>query len=320
MHPSICILHIYWGEWPKWFSFFLRSCELNPEIKFLFLSDIEFPFEKKNNILVRKLSVSDFNKLASKKLNISINIKNPYKICDFKPAFGKIFEDYLFEYDFWGYCDNDLIFGNLSKYLDHKILTNYDVISFYKGFLSGPLCLYKNNKKTRALFLYGGVFKNIFLASDKHYGFDENIEYQSFKRFSLIKFLSLAFFILTELIKGNFTFKKINEIRYQFQWFYKKRLCLQKNNPLHMTDIVWKAQQRNYVRAYFNEWLLSDVHFLRNGINNCKLKWEDGTLYDLINKKEILGFHFIESKSKPNFLITDLMPQRLFYIKSDGIS
>ena len=32
------------------------------------------------------------------------------------------------EYDFWGYCDIDLIFGNIRKFITDDILDKYDKI------------------------------------------------------------------------------------------------------------------------------------------------------------------------------------------------
>jgi hypothetical protein len=38
-----------------------------------------------------------------------MEIRNPYKICDWKPFYGHIFREYLVAYDFWGHCDMDII-------------------------------------------------------------------------------------------------------------------------------------------------------------------------------------------------------------------
>ena len=61
--------------------------------------------------------------------------------------YGYLFDDYLTEYDFWGHCDVDLIFGNIRKFIDDKILNQYDRI-----LSRGHLSLYRNCKEINELF------------------------------------------------------------------------------------------------------------------------------------------------------------------------
>ena len=42
--------------------------------------------------------------------------------------FGHIFSDYLVGYDFWGYGDIDLIYGNISKFITRDMLEQFDCI------------------------------------------------------------------------------------------------------------------------------------------------------------------------------------------------
>ena len=93
---------------------------------------------------------------------------NPYKLCDYRPAFGYIFKDLTRGFDYWGYCDLDMIFGDLQKYLPTK---KYDKISRL-----GPFCLYRNIKRVNEAFMLNGNckfnYKGIF-SSNVHFAFDE---------------------------------------------------------------------------------------------------------------------------------------------------
>ena len=40
--------------------------------------------------------------------------KWPRLVAEYKPAFGSIFEQYLSAYSHWGYCDLDMVLGNLT--------------------------------------------------------------------------------------------------------------------------------------------------------------------------------------------------------------
>jgi len=48
------------------------------------------------------------------------------KLCDFRTAYGFVFRNWIKNYDLWGYCDNDLLFGNIRAYIDETILNDYD--------------------------------------------------------------------------------------------------------------------------------------------------------------------------------------------------
>ena len=79
--------------------------------------------------------------------SFEISLNSPYKLCDFRPAYGDIFQEELQDYDFWGYCDTDLIFGDICKYLTTNILKEYDKIFEY-----GHLTIFKNNNRMRNLY------------------------------------------------------------------------------------------------------------------------------------------------------------------------
>lgn len=50
---------------------------------------------------------------ASEKLSFAVNIGYPYKLCDFKPAYGFLFPEIIKRYDFWGHGDIDVVYGNI---------------------------------------------------------------------------------------------------------------------------------------------------------------------------------------------------------------
>ena len=54
---------------------------------------------------------------VQKMFDFPIYLDHPYKLCDYKPAYGYIFPEYTKGYDYWGHCDmTDCIFGNLRKF------------------------------------------------------------------------------------------------------------------------------------------------------------------------------------------------------------
>ena len=49
-------------------------------------------------------------------------------MCDYKPVYGLIFEDIVQSYDFWGWCDPDIIWGDLNLLSFERNFQKYDVI------------------------------------------------------------------------------------------------------------------------------------------------------------------------------------------------
>ncbi len=154
---KIIMLMPYFGKWPVWMDLYIESCKLNPTINWLFFTDCGLPKNRAKNVKYVHMNLDEFNTLASSKLNIPVNIKKPitiknsYKLCHFKPAYGLIFEDYLNGYDFWGHGDIDVIYGNIRKFVTNKIL-KFDVISFHSHMISGHFTLYRNRPRMNKKF------------------------------------------------------------------------------------------------------------------------------------------------------------------------
>jgi hypothetical protein len=76
----------------------------------------------------------------------------PYILVEYKPAFGHIFADYLKEYSHWGYSDIDVVFGDMSRWIDHDEWTDYDIVTYGFGdqdklYLRGQFTFHRNDPK-----------------------------------------------------------------------------------------------------------------------------------------------------------------------------
>lgn len=170
MNNKICIIGVYFGTLRKDFSIWLKTCEYNPTIDFLIVTDnnlINLP----SNVRQLNTSLEDLRLLASRKLELQVALYRPYKCCDLRPFYGKIFEDYLIDYGYWGHCDFDMVFGDLRYFFEKYDYTNYD------HFLTqGHLALYRNSYEvSEHAKLSGGQFNYIkALTEDENVAFDEN--------------------------------------------------------------------------------------------------------------------------------------------------
>lgn len=162
---KVIIIGCYFGQKRKDYKTWLKSCEYNSTIDWLIFSDSDWGNTPPNVKIIKKT----FNEIKEKiqsKFEFKITLNTPYKLCDYKPAYGYIFEEYIEEYDFWGYCDFDMIFGDIRKFLTDEILQQYDKI-----FKLGHLSLYKNTPGSNTLFKqdlgnYGTNYKEVFTTNE----------------------------------------------------------------------------------------------------------------------------------------------------------
>lgn len=181
MH-KIAFIIPYIGNLPWYFPYFLHTCKYNPSIDFYIYTDNEMRYSDIDNVKFINYTLGEFNKDATEALNFPINIDRAYKLCDFKPAYGLIFSEQIKEYDFWGYCDIDVIWGNIRSFMTDELLDQYDVISARHDYLTGCFALYKNNLYINSLFTHSKDFMKVF-TSENNYFFDEtNFAFKAFEK------------------------------------------------------------------------------------------------------------------------------------------
>lgn len=172
MKFKIAILICWYGEWPWYFNFFLHSVRFNPTVDFLIVTDTKVVDLLPDNVQIVHKTLNELKALAKEKLELNVVIETPYKLCDFKPAYGLIFEDYLKDYEFWGHGDIDLIFGNIRKFITDDLLYNYDFINVRHDFITGFFALFRNNKIMNTLFMTSKDYRKVY-STERHYCFDE---------------------------------------------------------------------------------------------------------------------------------------------------
>ena len=122
------------------------------------------------NVRYIEFSREAFTALVNQKIGIFPRQWRNYKICDFKPAFGHLLEEYFNGFHFWGYCDIDLLFENILQFLTSSVLANHDRI-----FAGGHFSLMKNSPRLCLLYQEGSgefEFRHVF-STGKYLGFDE---------------------------------------------------------------------------------------------------------------------------------------------------
>lgn len=145
---SVVFLIPYFGKFNNYFPIFLQSCKYNPSINWIIFTDDKSSYDYPENVQVEYTTLRNFNNLANKKMNSNFTISRSYKLCDYKPAYGLILEDFIKNYDWWGYCDMDLVWGDIRKFFIPELLENYDKIGVY-----GHCTIIKNTDALNRAFL-----------------------------------------------------------------------------------------------------------------------------------------------------------------------
>ena len=151
MNKAIVILP-YYGKLPPYFGFFLKSLA-GKNFDVLLVSDLEVG-DHPDNFQVLPMAFGDLLTLMKRKLEVPVSVAAPLRLSDFKPMYGKIFEDYISQYEYWGWGDCDLVYGEKFNDFLNRVLSRseYDIISMHKAYLSGPFCLFRNTSRLRELF------------------------------------------------------------------------------------------------------------------------------------------------------------------------
>ena len=163
----------WFGEWPGWMRLFLQSCRYNPSIDWLIVTDCGDPGDLPLNVRLLETSFEDYRAFIGARLGITPQWRDAYKLCDIKPALGAIHAEQASRYDFWGFGDLDVIYGDIRAVYTPDVLA-YDLISTHAGIVAGHFCLLRS--APRMTFAFKRIrFWRSLLERDRHCSFDEQI-------------------------------------------------------------------------------------------------------------------------------------------------
>lgn len=307
MKKKCCFIVPYFGKLPSYFNLFMKSCSYNTDYNWLIFTDDDTEYNTPNNVNIIRMTFQELNQLIQSKFNFKITLETPYKLCDYKPAYGYIFEEYIKDYLFWGHCDLDLIFGNINKFITKQMLNKYDKI-----FSLGHLILYRNTFENNRVFMnkYNNVeiYKQAFTNSEIVV-FDEtcinnvniNTLFEESRKKIFLKDFSMNLKVLpTKFVKTTFIPEKYEFIDEE----YKKAIYIWKEGELY--------------RLYKEENKIKKEYFLYMHFQLRKMKLPKKTLkYDYI---QIIPNEFLPIKKNREITVKNFRKTRakricLHYLK-----
>lgn len=129
----------WFGELPAWFDYWKENFD---RLK-------QYGYE-----YIMPRDVAEFKQRVKTKLGIeNCPVKDGYgKVHDYRLAFGKLFEEELTRYDFYGHTDLDCIYGKIDNFVTEDLLNSVDIHSNHHNYICGPWTLYRNIDKINNLF------------------------------------------------------------------------------------------------------------------------------------------------------------------------
>lgn len=256
VNKRIVIIGFYYGKFPEWMEYWLRSCADNPTIDFFLITDIKIE-DLPTNVKIIHLTIGQVKQLFEEKLKFNISLNKPYKLCDYRPLYGVLLHEYIKEYDYWGHCDFDLIWGDIRKFVDKYDFTHYD------KFLSlGHLSLYRNTNKVNNYYKLDGSncgdYRTVLMSED-NFAFDETGGIYAIYEHNHLPMFTKRIFAEIKMYHRRFRLKKCDR-NYKHQVFY-----YEKGN-------VYRAYEENGI-IKTEDYIY--IHFRRKLLVNENKKWKD---------------------------------------------
>src|SRR5688500_6743885 len=110
----------YFGSFGPWFGLYLHSLARQHTLDLLLLSDSNPPALPVNATRV-EMSLEKLRRWATARLGTPVRLHRTRNICDLRPAYGLVFEDFTRGYDYWAYGDEDVLYGDLDRSEERRV-------------------------------------------------------------------------------------------------------------------------------------------------------------------------------------------------------
>jgi hypothetical protein len=302
---NIKIIACYFGESPSYFQAWLDSCSMNDKFTWILFSDINIKnFRKPDNVLFISASINSIRSQFSDFLGFDVSLNRPYKLCDFRGLYWILIENLGLQYDYWGYCDLDVIFGRLDKFITVEMLAKYERI-----FGVGHLSIFKKSIKSKIAFSLPHPYYSwkTVLQTEKSYGFDEH------SGLNLIWYHNLYDFYEDESVVMDFD-PQYSFLRLVYLPHNKRKQAFSyKNGILRQTykRLWFQNIDREFAYAHFQKRKIKIYSLIQN--KKLNFSTENGELILTENIPETLGF---TSKAYLNSISSILRTWVRFFKKS----
>ena len=212
----------------------------------------------------------------------------PYILVEYKPAFGHIFADYLTTYSHWGYSDIDVVFGDMTRWIDTDEWNEYDIVTYGFGdqdklYLRGQFTFHKNDPK-----VINQLWRHCKYLSEMDIRYSERHEKER-------KF---------ESAEGCYSQAVIRRKDIKVKWAVKAFSDVGEGSPVYTQGMylsLGSAPSWTSSRSYMPKSVLytaADVHSGKKLLDLSTNWFDDKTNYALYNQKDVALQQYEGTKSK----------------------
>lgn len=319
---KITLLAPMFGDhFPNYFPLLLDSMKNNPEIQFVLPTDIDFNHLYTNlpkNIKFRRTTLAITQKKLERITGCRVILTKAYKICDYKPMYGMLFDDLIGDSEWWGYFDVDIIFGDISHWLTEELLASVDRI-----FTRGHLTLFRNVSTNNTLWKHNFRLPEVpsyqeVVSSPAIYAFDEwgwgknkgrGLSY-AINKLNLVNQYDNEY-AFADISPNTFAFTVSNGITLSYLKYTNGKLMGYEESGLMHEFMYVHLQKRSMI--YRNVNLLDSVYIFPNEFSNSLTDDNDATQEKIWRKqwrkrriKQIIGnLSYAYFKRRIRFLKTE---------------
>jgi hypothetical protein len=268
---KIAILIPYFGKFPEWADLFFQTLKKNKTIDFIFFTDCDTSKYKAPNLFFNQMSFQKYIQFVNTKLPITFHPTNAYKLCDLRPLYGYIHEDILKPYDFYGWTDMDILFGDIRSFYTNEILERYAVLSTHAIRISGHMALFRNTTENRQMY-------------KKIYNWQEALQHKNFVGIDEHGITHAYLDTLIDKVNQKFKLKIDNAATRFLSGLKRKKLFMKEQYTTPFTTIPWLDGSVNSAHP--------DVWYYTNGkITNSRDKDHSFLYLHMMNFKSSLWRH-----------------------------
>lgn len=170
-----CFIIPYIGKIGSFSQLSLETLSANVDKLFVFTNDTKYQPAAKNIEVVLK-NLEELSELASNALRYKIVLNTPYKLCDLKPFYGVIFNEWVKDYDTICFGDSDCIYSSTMK----QVINDFE--AKHKGSISvggdrGHFMLMTKDFSSKMPQIsknyFGDKLLSKIITSPKNFAFDE---------------------------------------------------------------------------------------------------------------------------------------------------
>ncbi len=174
-HTSNVMIVPWGGPFPAYTNYFLSSMKgLKMDVIFISMENKTLINEYYSHSNIKQIYLQyNFYLFLAKRMCLVYNctqdellfmesfikhkLKNPYNICDFKPLYPYLFQDYVTNYDYVTWGDVDVIYGDYNRILPYLEM-DFDVVTIasgcqYRIYHSGQFTAIRNTERMRMAWL-----------------------------------------------------------------------------------------------------------------------------------------------------------------------